>query len=51
MRQDKVVIALEQHELMLQALLALAQRVDPTAHRCHPLTEIEVKPFHSNSRS
>ena len=33
------MIALEQHELMLQAVLALAQSVDATAHGRHNLAE------------
>src|SRR5215510_5633212 len=45
MRQDEVVIALEQHELMLQAVLALAQRVDATAHGRHALAKVQVKPL------
>src|SRR5215470_15368094 len=44
MRQDEVVIALEQHELMLQAVLALAQRVDSTAHCRHALAKVQVQP-------
>src|SRR5215475_5816910 len=45
MRQDEVVIALEQHELMLQAVLALAQRVDATAHGRHALAKVQVQPL------
>ena len=40
------MIHLEQRQLIPQACFALAERVDPTAHRCHALTEIEVEPLH-----
>src|SRR4029453_13837277 len=45
MRQDEVVIALEQHELMLQAVLALAQRIDAPAHGRHALAKGPVQPL------
>ena len=47
MRQHKVVITLKQHELMLQAIFALAQRGDPTAHGRHTLANVQVEPFHT----
>src|SRR5262245_15210076 len=46
MRQPKVVIDLEYGELLAQASLLLAQRVDPAADRRHMLTQVQVEPFH-----
>src|SRR5262245_56006410 len=46
MRQPKVVRALEYGELLAQARLLLAQRVDPAADSRHMLTEVQVKTFH-----
>src|SRR5262249_55719694 len=37
------MVRLEQHQLMLQAVLALAQRVDPVADRGHALADIEIQ--------
>jgi len=37
------MVRLEQHQLMLQAVLALTQRVDPAPHRRHALTNVEVE--------
>jgi hypothetical protein len=34
-----------QGQLLAHAVLALAHRVDPPAHRCDTLTHIEVQPF------
>src|SRR5262249_32251250 len=51
MRQYKVVIALEQHELMLQALLALAERLDSASDGRHALTDVEIEPVQSMDRS
>src|SRR5215471_8282510 len=45
MRQDEVVIDLEQRQLIQQAVFALAQDVDPTPDRRHPLTDVEVEPL------
>jgi len=44
MGQDTVVIDLEQHQLIQQAVFALAQGVDPTPYRRHPLADVEVEP-------
>ena len=44
MRQDAVVRALEQHELMRHAVGTLAQRVDSTAHCRHALANVPVQP-------
>jgi hypothetical protein len=38
-----VVIDLEQHHLLTQAVLALAQRGDPTSNRRHMLADAEVQ--------
>jgi hypothetical protein len=43
---DRSCIALTQHKLMLQALLALAQRVDTPPDCCHTLTDVQVEPFY-----
>src|SRR6266446_6495661 len=45
MRQAKVMRALEPHQLLPHAVLALAQRGDPTPSRRHPLTDVQVEPF------
>ena len=45
MGQDKVVVRLEQYQPIQQALLALANGVDPAADRRHALAQIEVEPF------
>ena len=36
------MVALEHCWLMLQAVLALAQRVDSTADGCYPMADVEV---------
>src|SRR5215472_17483185 len=46
MRQHKVVIDLEQGQLISQACFALAERVDPASTRRHPLADVEVEPLH-----
>src|SRR6266705_1803549 len=46
MRQHKVVIHLEQHQLLLQARCALAERVHPTSDRRDPLAEVKVEALH-----
>src|SRR5262249_42971386 len=45
MRQHKVVIDLEQDQLIPQTRFALAQGVDSAPDRPHPLPEGEVEPF------
>ena len=45
MGQDKVVVRLEQRELIPQAIFALTQRIDPASHRRHALADIKVEPF------
>jgi hypothetical protein len=44
MGQDKVVVRLEQHQPIPQALFAPAQGVDPAPNRRHALAQIEVEP-------
>ena len=44
MRQAKVVVRLEQCELLPHAVLALAQRADPSPNRGHMLADAEVDP-------
>jgi hypothetical protein len=41
--QYKVVIRLEQHQLMLHAVFTLAERIDPAPYCRYPLTNIEVE--------
>ena len=48
MRQHKVVIPQDQHELLLHARLALAQRVAPTAHGRHKRARVQGQPFHKS---
>jgi len=43
MRQAKIVIGVEQHQLLPQAVLPLAQRGDPTPDRGHMLADREVQ--------
>ncbi len=44
MWQDKVVVGVEQRQLMLQAVLALTQRVNTTPYRRHALPNIQIQP-------
>src|ERR1043166_6759378 len=46
MCQHEVVVDVEQCQLMLQAVLALAQRVDPTPYCRHALADVEVEPLY-----
>ncbi len=46
MRQNEVVVDVEQRQLMLQPILTLAQRVDTASDRRHALADIQVEPFH-----
>src|SRR6266581_7048458 len=48
MRQDEIVVDLEQHQLLAQAVLMLAQRVDPTADRRHMLPEVEIEALYES---
>jgi hypothetical protein len=43
--QDKIVIDLEQRQLIPQARFALAKRVDPPPDRGYTLTDVQVKSF------
>src|SRR5262245_59744914 len=43
MGQAEIMVALEHRELMLHAVLALAQCVDSTADGCYPLADVEVE--------
>ena len=44
MGQNKVVVRLEQHQPIPQALFAPAHGVDPAPNRRHALAQIEVEP-------
>ena len=44
-RQNKVVIHLEQGQLIPQARCALTESIDPASDRCDPLADVEVQPF------
>ena len=46
MWQDEVVVDVEQRQLMLQAVLALAQRIDPAADRGHALAQVQIEPLY-----
>ena len=41
------MVDVEQCQLMLHAVFALAQRVDPTPYRRHALANVEVEPLHN----
>ena len=43
--QHKVMIGLEHHELLLQAPLALAHRVNTTPDGRHSLADVQVEPL------
>jgi hypothetical protein len=43
MRQHEIVIGMEQRQLLLYTVLALAQRIHPTPHRRYTLTDVEVQ--------
>ena len=45
MRQTKVVGALQQHQMLSQAVLALAERGGPPADRSHPLAQRQIEPL------
>src|SRR6266850_1672425 len=45
MGQTKVVVALKQHQRLSQAVLALAECVDPAANCSHPLANVQVEPL------
>src|SRR5215831_2179966 len=45
MRQTKIVIGLEQHQLLPHAVLPLAQRGDTPPHCRHPLPDVQVEPL------
>jgi len=45
MGQLKIVVDVEQHQLLPYAVLALAQRVDPASDRRHPLAEVQIEPL------
>ncbi len=46
MGQYEIVVGVEHRQLMLQAVIACAQRIDPTPYRRHALTDVQVQPFH-----
>jgi hypothetical protein len=37
------MVRLEQYQWMVQAVCALAQRIHPAPHGCHPLADVEVE--------
>ena len=39
------MVDVEHRQLMLQTVLALAQRVDPAADRRHPLAAVQIEPL------
>jgi hypothetical protein len=43
-RQDKIVVRLEQGQLIPQACFALTQGIDPTSDRRHALANVEIQP-------
>src|SRR5215470_13860425 len=43
MGQTEIVVGVEQRQLRLQAVLALAQRVNPPSHCGYPLANIQVQ--------
>jgi hypothetical protein len=45
MREAKVERHLEERQLLPQAVLPLAQRIDSTPHCCHTLADVQVEPF------
>jgi hypothetical protein len=45
MRQDTMMVDVEQRELLLQAVCALAQCVGPPPDRRHALAHIQVEPL------
>ena len=45
MRQTKVVIRLEHHQLLPHAILPLAERGDTTPYGRHPLPDVHVEPL------
>jgi hypothetical protein len=44
-RQNEIVVNLKQHQLMLQAFFALANRIDPSSNGGNALTDIEIEPL------
>jgi len=46
MGQYEIVVGVEQRQLMLQAVFALAQRINPTSYCCHALPDVQVQPFY-----
>ena len=46
MRQDAIIGDVEYRQLMLHAVVALAQGVDPTPDRCHTLAHVKIAPLH-----
>ena len=46
MGQHEVVVDVEHRQGMRSAVLALAQRVDPTSYRCYALTTVQGEPLH-----
>src|ERR671923_1463567 len=46
MREAKIVVSLIQRQLLPQAVLALAERADPSSNRGHMLAEGQVEALH-----
>ena len=45
-RQAKIVVGLEQGQLVIQSRFVFAQRVDPSPDRRHMLAKVETQPLH-----
>src|SRR6266571_886893 len=43
MRQDKIMVRLEHNKLLAEAVLTLAQRIDPTPYGRHTLAEVQIQ--------
>jgi hypothetical protein len=48
MWQHEIVIHLEHGQLVLQTVFTLTQGVDPTSHRRHALSNVEIEPFNKS---
>jgi hypothetical protein len=49
MGQNEIVVAVEQRQLMLQALFALAKGIHAPANGGHTLTEVKIEPLDHRS--
>jgi hypothetical protein len=46
MGQNKIIVNMEQRQLMLQAVFALAQGIDPSSDGSNALTHVEIEPLY-----